>query len=125
MTYDEGWLQQSPLLTAKYWRHGWTTSQGPDFRADPTSGDIVVSVAELVQATGLEVGAWARQVHGGRVLEVTERGFAGEADALWSVQPGLGVVGRPSSPWVREPPGFSWRKAKASASTCGRPTSRS
>ena len=94
MTYDEGWLQQAPLLTAENWRHGWTTSQGPDFSADPTSGDIVVSVAELVRTTGLERGAWARQVHGGRVREVTERGFAGEADALWSVQPGLGVVGR-------------------------------
>lgn len=94
MTSNEGWLQQAPLLTAGNWRHGWTTSEGPDFRGDPTSGDMAVGVTELVWTTGLEMGAWARQVHGGRVLEVTKRGFAGEADALWSAQPGLGVVGR-------------------------------
>ena len=94
MTNGKNWLQQAPLLTAESWRHGWTTSQGPDFGGDPASGDHTGCVAELVQAAGLQTGAWARQVHGGRVLEVTEDGFAGEADALWSAQPGLGVVGR-------------------------------
>jgi len=94
MTSGADWLQQAPLLTAENWQHGWTTTQGPDFRVDPTSGDIVGCMTELVQAAGLEAGAWAHQVHGGRVLRVAENGFAGEADALWSDQPGLGVVGR-------------------------------
>ncbi len=94
MINPEEWLQQAPLLTAEDWRHGWTTSQGPGFGADPASGDHVERVEELVRAAGLKAGAWVRQVHGGRVLEVTESGFAGEADALWSAQPGLGVIGR-------------------------------
>lgn len=94
MTNDKNWLQRAPLLTAEGWLHGWTTSQGPDFGGDPSSEDHVGCVEEFVRAAGLKEGAWARQVHGGRVLEVTESGFAGEADALWSDQPGLGVVGR-------------------------------
>jgi len=94
MTSGEIWLKQAPLLTAEDWRHGWTTTQGPDFGGDPASGDIVGCVTELVRAAGLETGAWTHQVHGGRVLRVTEDGFAGEADALWTDQPGLGVVGR-------------------------------
>ena len=38
--------------------------------------------------------AWARQVHGPGVLEVAGPGLAGDADALWTATPGLGVVGR-------------------------------
>jgi YfiH family protein len=90
----DAWLQQAPLLEDNDWRHGWTTSQGPDFGGDPAAEDHTGRVEALVRATGLQAGAWARQVHGGRVLEVTEAGFAGEADALWSVQTGLGVIGR-------------------------------
>jgi YfiH family protein len=94
MTGDWDWLQEAPLLTAENWRHGWTTSEGPDFGSDPTCADHEKSVTALAQTLGLKECAWARQVHGGRVLEVSENGFAGEADALWTVQPGLGVVGR-------------------------------
>lgn len=95
MTHDhDPWLQQAPLLAEDDWRHGWTTSQGPDFVGDPAAEDHTGRVEALVMATGLQAGAWARQVHGGRVLEVTKAGFAGEADALWSVQAGLGVIGR-------------------------------
>lgn len=36
--------------------------------------------------------SWARQVHGNRVLEVSEPGEAGEADALWSMTPHLPLV---------------------------------
>ena len=94
MTKGADWLQDAPLLTAENWLHGWTTSQGPDFKMDPSSEDHVGGVEKLVQAAGLKAGAWARQVHGGTVLKVTEAGFAGEADSLWSDQPGLGVIGR-------------------------------
>lgn len=76
------------------WRHGWSTTAGPDFRGDPDSAEQAASVDTLVRAAGLQEGAWARQVHGGTVLEVTGSGFAGEADALWTDRPGLGVVGR-------------------------------
>jgi YfiH family protein len=94
MTSGADWLKHAPLLAAGNWRHGWTTTRGPDFVGDPASEDQLGCVAELVQAAGLETGAWARQVHGGTVLQVTENGFAGEADALWTDQPGLGVLGR-------------------------------
>lgn len=94
MTRGADWLQQASLLTAGNWRHGWTTTQGPDFVGDLASEDHFACVTELVQAAELKAGAWARQVHGGQVLQVTESGFAGEADALWSDQTGLGVIGR-------------------------------
>ncbi len=94
MTAPIGWLHQAPLLAAENWRHGWTTTEGPDFDSDPTCADHEKSVTDIVTATGLKGCAWARQVHGGRVLQVSDSGFAGEADALWTVQPGLGVVGR-------------------------------
>lgn len=94
MTAPVKWLHQAPLLAVEKWRHGWTTTEGPEFRSDPAGADHEKSVAALASATGLKSCAWARQVHGGRVLQVSESGFAGEADALWTVQPGLGVVGR-------------------------------
>jgi YfiH family protein len=95
MNHDhDAWLKQSPLLAAQGWRHGWTTGEGPDFGGDPAAEDHTDRVETLIRAAGLESAAWARQVHGGRVLEVTAAGFAGEADALWTVQAGLGVIGR-------------------------------
>jgi YfiH family protein len=38
--------------------------------------------------------AWCRQVHGGTVRIVAASGFQGEADALVTGAPGLGVLGR-------------------------------
>lgn len=75
-------------------RHGWTDDEGPDFKVDPGGAEHARAVDALVGAAGLEQGAWARQVHGGTVLRVSGPGLAGEADALWSDVPGLGVVGR-------------------------------
>lgn len=94
MTAGQDWLLRAPLLATENWRHGWTTTAGPDFGSDPACADHEASVLELANKAGLKGCAWARQVHGGRVLEVSESGFAGEADALWTVQPGLGVIGR-------------------------------
>lgn len=43
----------------------------------------------FARATGLELPvAWAKQVHGDRVLPADE-GFCGEGDALWTARPGL------------------------------------
>jgi len=94
MTTPEDWLQKAALLDAENWRHGWTTDRGPDFSSDPASAGHEKCMADLARAVGLDGCAWTHQVHGGLVLEVTESGFAGEADALWSTRPGLGVVGR-------------------------------
>ncbi|MEN8005989.1 MAG: polyphenol oxidase family protein [Candidatus Krumholzibacteriota bacterium] len=94
MSGSGDWLQQAPLLSDQDWRHGWSNSRGPDFRPDADAPEQADRVQELVLAARLKTGAWARQVHGGKVLQVTEAGFAGEADALWTDQPGLGVIGR-------------------------------
>jgi YfiH family protein len=94
MTEHPAWLKRAPLFQTENWRHGWSTTEGPDFRGDPTADEHRTPVKELVDAAGLQQGAWARQVHGGTVLNVTEPGCAGEADALWSDVPGLGVIGR-------------------------------
>jgi len=94
MNASKKWLDQSSLLAGADWAAGWTTTDGPDFRSDPLSDEHQASVEILVQAVGLKSGAWVRQVHGGTILRVTEGGCAGQADALWSDQPGLGVVGR-------------------------------
>jgi copper oxidase (laccase) domain-containing protein len=47
-----------------------------------------------VRAVGLKAGAWADQVHGDVVARAEQPGCVGEADALWTSVPGLGVVGR-------------------------------
>jgi YfiH family protein len=94
MTGTANWLQQSSPLLKGQWKHGWSTSEGPDFKSPPDSTGHTASVEKLVQAVGLPAGAWVRQVHGGTVLRVTEAGFAGEADAVWTDRPGLGVIGR-------------------------------
>ncbi len=88
------WLRRLPEAAFPFWRHGWTTAQGPEFLSEPTSPEHSVAVAELVTAAGLRDGAWVQQVHGGCVLRAQEPGYLGEADAVWTTRPGLGVVGR-------------------------------
>lgn len=90
----KSWLHSCPHLTAAGWRAGWTTAQGPDFRAPTDSAEQNAAMAELAQAAGLDHTAWADQVHGAAVLRVTAPGLAGQADALWTDVPGLGVTGR-------------------------------
>lgn len=94
MSSTRAWLEQADLLTSDKWNHGWTTREGPSFLSAPDSVEHSASAEILTQAVGLKAGAWVRQVHGGQVLKATEAGFAGEADALWSDQSGLGVIGR-------------------------------
>jgi len=87
-------LHTHDTMTNKDFRHGWSDASGPDFKVDPGSPDHAGVVAEIVKAAGLKDAAWARQVHGGKVLYVEGPGLAGDADALWTDVPGLGLVGR-------------------------------
>lgn len=88
------WLRQDPRLAAGGWAHGWSTDAGPDFGGDPAAAAHGEPVARLVAAAGLADAAWVRQVHGGTVLRAGGPGCLGEADAVWSSRPDLGVVGR-------------------------------
>lgn len=88
------WYVPAPTLSAMTWRAGWTTAAGPDFKSDPTGPEHAQAVAKLTAAAGLPQAAWVRQVHGGTVLRAAATGCVGEADALWTDHPGLGVVGR-------------------------------
>lgn len=94
MTGTPAWLRQTSVFDGGTWSHGWSTNRGPDFKVEPDAPAHVSAVNDLGAAVGLEKAAWVRQVHGGTVLKAEGPGFAGEADALWTDQPGLGVVGR-------------------------------
>ncbi len=75
-------------------RFGMSTVTGPDFSAGSESSQH----AELVKSIAVEYGmsgvAWAKQVHGGKVVHAVGPGCVGEADAIWTDQVGLGVLGR-------------------------------
>lgn len=88
------WLRHldEPRLAA--WRHGWSTTKGPDFSSPPEHAHQVHAVQRLATAVGLNAAAWTHQVHGGAVLHAIQPGCQGEADALWTERRGLGVVGR-------------------------------
>ncbi len=91
---EPAWLRHDPGLHAAGWRHGWTTSAGPDFRPGALSPAMAGVMAELGRAAGVAATAWVHQVHGGTVLRADAPGLAGEADALWTDVTGLAVVGR-------------------------------
>ena len=76
------------------WACGWTTTAGPSFSSPVDQPEHAAAVGRLAAAAGLDACAWAAQVHGGTVLRADEAGLLGEADALWTATPGLGVVGR-------------------------------
>lgn len=88
------WLDNDPELAAAGWPHGWTTSDGPDFRPDPSGPEMSAGMEALRAAAGLRGVAWVHQVHGGVILRAEGPGVAGDADALWTDVPGLAVVGR-------------------------------
>jgi YfiH family protein len=74
--------------------HAVTTRDGPAFGTVGTSIDMAGAAGELADALGLAGAAWARQVHGGTVLDAREPGLVGEADALVTDVPGLLLIGR-------------------------------
>ena len=88
------WLRRLDRAAPSFPHHGWTTAAGPDFLTDVAGPAHAAAVAQLVAAVDLDAGAWVRQVHGGVVLPAETEGCLGEADALWTSRPGLGVVGR-------------------------------
>jgi polyphenol oxidase len=75
-------------------RFGMSTVDGPDLSADPESSQHAELVASFAVECGLSGVAWARQVHGGEVVHAVGPGCVGEADAIWTDQSGLGVLGR-------------------------------
>lgn len=94
MFTENDWLHDCDPLAAGGWVHGWSDISGPDFKSPVQGSDHQTAMKELCRKVGLESAAWAEQVHGGTVLKVQLPGFAGQADALWTDRPQLGVVGR-------------------------------
>lgn len=88
------WLRAHEDLAAAGWRHGWTTGSGPDFRGAPSAPAMAAAMGELCRGAALDGAAWVHQVHGGTVLRAMTPGLAGPADALWTTEAGLAVVGR-------------------------------
>jgi hypothetical protein len=74
--------------------HGVTTREGPAFGTDALSAATADAAAATAACVGLKAAAWVKQVHGGTVLRVDRPGLAGQADALVTDTPGLGVLGR-------------------------------
>jgi YfiH family protein len=74
--------------------HGVTTRSGPDLGTDAHSARCAQGARAVAQRLGLTGVAWVQQMHGGVVLRATGAGLAGQADALVSDAPGLGVLGR-------------------------------
>lgn len=88
-----GWTY-APAFPVADWVAGWTDASGPDFGSPADSPEQAAQVDALAAATGLHQAAWVQQVHGGTVLRAGSGGCIGQADALWTDVPGLGVVGR-------------------------------
>ena len=72
--------------------HAVTTRRGPEVPAGPTDPDAAAD--EIARALGIEALAYCRQVHGNAVLVASGPGQAGEADALVTNHPSLGLMGR-------------------------------
>jgi YfiH family protein len=88
------WLHRAEPGAGPDLVQGWTCDQGPDFKVPVDSPAMAVATGQLAEAAGLEGVAWTEQVHGGTVLRAENGGLVGQADALWTDTPGLGVVGR-------------------------------
>src|SRR5207247_3398551 len=83
----------SPLLAAAGVPHLFTTRHFPGWNSARGSGAVFDDreALALVAALGLgaEPAAFARQVHGARVLEALRGGLVGEADVLATSRRGL------------------------------------
>jgi polyphenol oxidase len=87
-------VHQQPGFNNPPFRHGWTACDGPDFKGSPQTSAHAQLVDLFSHAVDLQTAAWATQVHGGDVIKVEGGGWSGQADGLWTDQPGLGVIGR-------------------------------
>jgi len=85
----------SPLLEDAGLPHLFTTRNFPGVTAFmdpfPPMGDDARPLL-VMHGLGARPAAFAKQVHGARVVETTESGFAGNADALVTGTPGLPVA---------------------------------
>jgi YfiH family protein len=84
-----------PSLTALGLPHATTTRHCPGMAAgDDRSGPFQPETVGALASAGVDLGrvAWARQVHGAGVAQVTAGGFVGAADVLVSAQPGVALV---------------------------------
>jgi YfiH family protein len=92
----EGWtLGRFPALDAVSGvAHAVSTRHGPRLAADAADPETVAGMRALAGGLGLRGVAWCRQVHGGVVRWISAAGPQGEGDALVTMVPGLGVLGR-------------------------------
>ena len=74
--------------------HGWTDQNGPDFKSEVRGSQHAEAVDLFGQKMALKGAAWTEQVHGGTVLKAEKAGCLGQADAIWTDQANLAVVGR-------------------------------
>lgn len=81
----------APLTEAGFEAHVVTTRRGVDAAAMGWDKSHAAKVA--AELTGLAEIAYCEQVHGAEVLAVSAGGFAGEADALVTDTPGVGLMG--------------------------------
>jgi YfiH family protein len=79
-------------LDALHIRHLVSTRQGLDVQS--VRHQIDQAVLQVAQALDTTHGAWLRQVHGDTALLCDKPGLVGEADALYTDQPGLVLVGQ-------------------------------
>ncbi len=79
-------------LDALHSRHLVSTRQGLDVQS--VRHQIDQAVHQVAQTLEMSHGAWLRQVHGAAALFCDKPGLVGEADALYTGQPGLVLVGQ-------------------------------
>jgi YfiH family protein len=82
------------LSTVEGLVHAVTTRGAPSLPGPSTTPRIAKAAAELAHELDLSGCAWMLQVHGAAVRRVRTSGLAGEADALWTTEPDLALLGR-------------------------------
>ncbi len=92
-SWDHGWrMGQFAALQSVGIPHAVTTRVGPDVQRVATETEAMG--LQVTPGLGLDDVAFATQVHGPTARIVTERGSAGQADALCTDVPGLALVGK-------------------------------
>ncbi len=92
---DSRGYRHAPLLQdLSGFTHAVTTRHGPAFGQIGTDAATAAAAEECALHLQMDGTAWAHQVHGSTVLQATEPGLQGQADALWTDTPGLLVAGR-------------------------------
>jgi purine-nucleoside/S-methyl-5'-thioadenosine phosphorylase / adenosine deaminase len=74
--------------------HAVTTRRGPAFGQVGTDQATAEAASQTADLLCMQGTAWAHQVHGDTILQVSQPGLAGQADGLFTETPGLLVAGR-------------------------------